>query len=164
MSPSLERARDLLAERVRLSVSARRSLYATLLFLIGTGVWWVIAHFCAPLLWVVNTDASRQAQEALAMKLHGAGVLLGLVALGAMSVQHVRRAWAIGRNRWLGAFVIGVFVVLTATGYALYYLVTDESRETISTLHWIVGLILGPLLILHISFGRRARRLAIRKI
>jgi hypothetical protein len=157
MSRAHERAYRLLAERVRLGTSARRALYATIAALIGSGVWWLGVRY-APNVFVRRPDDfARLAQEALSLKVHGATAFATLFALGAMSVYHVRRGWALGRNRVMGSVVIAAFTLLTASGYALYYLVSDSSHAPVSVLHWALGLALAPILILHVVTGRRSR-------
>jgi hypothetical protein len=157
MSRAHERAYRLLAERVRLGTSARRALYATIAALIGSGVWWLGVHYAATLFAVTSDDFSRLAQEALALKVHGGTAFATLFALGAMSVYHVRRGWALKRNRVMGSVLVAEFALLVATGYALYYLVGDSTHGTVSVLHWALGLALAPMLIVHIVNGRRSR-------
>ena len=47
------------------------------------------------------------------------------------------------------------FVALIASGYAVYYLVDDASRASISSAHWLIGVALAPLLVMHIVIGRQ---------
>jgi hypothetical protein len=157
MSRAHERAYRLLAERVRLGASARRALYATIAALIGSGIWWLCVHYAANVFAGSSNEFSRFAQEALALKVHGATAFATLFALGAMSVYHVRRGWVLKRNRVAGSVVIAEFTLLTATGYALYYLVSDQTHALVSMLHWALGLALAPILILHVVTGRRTR-------
>jgi hypothetical protein len=157
MSRAHERAYNLLAERVRLGAPVRRALYATIAVLVLSGLWWMAVHFASTWLAPRADDLQRLAQEALALKIHGAASFATLLALGAMGAYHVRRGWGLGRNRVSGSVVVGTFCVLVLTGYALYYLVTDANRTPISVLHWGLGLTLVPLLIAHIALGRRSR-------
>jgi hypothetical protein len=158
MSRAHERAYRLLAERVRLATSARRALYATIAALIGSGIWWLWVHYAAFAFGGSADDLQRLAREGWALKVHGATGFAILFALGAMSAYHVRRGWELRRNRVSGSVVIALFTVLTATGYVLYYLVNDDTHAVVSLLHWGVGLVLAPTLIVHIVAGRRARR------
>jgi len=151
MSRAHERAYALLAERVRLEDRSRRALYAALAALIGTGAWWLVVHYAE------SEDLARLAREAIALKLHGAAAFVTLFALGAMSASHARRGWALERNRSSGSVLIAAFALLTATGYALYYLVDDATRPPVSLLHWIAGVALAPLVLAHIVAGRRSR-------
>jgi len=157
MSRAHERAYRLLAERVRLGAPARRALYATIAALIGTGVWWLGVRYAPNVVVGQPDDFARLAQEALALKVHGATAFATLFALGAMSAYHVRRGWALKRNRIMGSVLTAAFTLLIVTGYALYYLVSDSSHAPISVLHWALGLGLAPILIVHIVTGRRSR-------
>jgi hypothetical protein len=159
MSRAHERAYRLLAERVRLGDSARRALYATIAALIGSGVWWIGVRYGARFFAGPDTF-SRLARESLALKVHGATAFAALLALGAMSAHHVQRGWALKRNRLMGAVLLALFALLIVSGYALYYLVSDDTHGSVSVLHWTLGLALAPLLIVHIVTGRRSRGLA----
>jgi len=160
MSSAHERAYRLLAERVRLGTPARRALYATIAALIGSGIWWLGIHYAANVLAVTSDEISRAGHEAFALRVHGATAFAALFALGAMSAHHVRRGWALKRNRLMGSMLIAEFALLILSGYALYYLVGDSTRAPVSVLHWAFGLALAPMLILHIVMGRRSRGLA----
>ncbi len=160
MSRSHERAYHLLAERVRVGTSARRALYAVIAALVLSGLWWLGVHFANTLFDANEDDLQRLAREAMALKVHGATAFGILLALGAMAAYHVRRGWGLGRNRASGSVVVASCSLLVVTGYALYYLVTDDSRAAISVLHWGLGLAFVPLLIAHIALGRRSRHAA----
>ena len=163
MSRAHELAYRLLSESVRLEASARRALYVTLAALIGSGIGWLAVHY-AESIFAGNVDEMhRLSQEALALKVHGAAGFATLFVLGAMSVCHVRLAWALKRNRAAGTMVLAMFTLLIVTGYALYYLVNDETHAIVSLLHWTLGMMLAPMLIVHIIAGRRGRRSALAK-
>jgi hypothetical protein len=157
MSRNHERAYRLLAERVQLGAAARRALYATFAALIGSGTWWLGIHYAVSLFATSADDLSRVAQESLALKVHGATAFVALLALGAMLAHHARRGWALKRNRISGSTLVAAFALLIATGYALYYLVSDTTHAPVSLAHWVLGLMLVPLLIGHIVLGRRSR-------
>lgn len=161
MSRTHERVYNLLAERVRLGTSARRVLYAVIAAATLSGTWWLGVHFGSTWLAAPDEAMQRVAREALALKVHGATAFAMLLALGAMGAQHVRRGWRLGRNRGSGSVVIATCAVLVSTGYALYYLVTEATREPVSLLHWALGLALVPLLIVHIARGRGSGRASV---
>ena len=157
MSRAHDRAYRLLAERMRLADSARRALYGVFVVLIATGAWWLAVHYEGQLVPAWDDESRRLAQEAWSMRIHGAAALVTLVCVGAMLTNHVRRGWTLARNRVSGVTVIATFLALTLTGYALYYLVSDQSRPPVSTVHWVLGLALAPLVAIHIAAGRRSR-------
>jgi hypothetical protein len=157
MSRAHDRAYRLLAERMRLADPARWALYGVFAVLIASGAWWLAVHYEGQLIPTWNDELRRLALEAWSMRVHGAAALVTLVCVGAMLTNHARRGWTLARNRGSGATVIAAFLVLTLTGYALYYLVSDVSRPPVSMVHWGLGLALVPLLALHIVLGRRSR-------
>jgi hypothetical protein len=136
---------------LRLRTPARVALAATIAALVASGIGWLGAHYAPNV-----DDLLRLAIEAWMLKLHGAAAFAMLFAVGAMSAHHVRRGWLLARNRGSGIVVIAIVAILIATGYALYYVVTDATRPSISIVHWIAGLALAPILIVHLTIGRRA--------
>lgn len=157
MSRAHERAYRLLAERVKLRAPARYTLYATLTVVVASGAWWLIAHYGAGLFPALSDDLVRAGQEGVALKVHGAAAMLTLIAFGAMLFQHAPRGWALARNRGSGTLVVASLALLALSGYALYYLVTDAGHSALSIAHWLTGLLLVPLIVVHIVRGRRSR-------
>lgn len=66
----------------------------------------------------------------------------------------MRRAWVLHRNSASGFAIASVFAVLIASGYALYYFGTEDTRPIVSAMHWVIGLGCAPLLTLHVVMGR----------
>lgn len=157
MSRAHDRAYRLLAEKMRLSHWARRLLYVIIAASVVSGVWWLAVHYGGEGLFSVPDDLHRLALETMALKIHGATGFLMLIAVGAMSANHVRRGWGMARNRLSGSLVVTSIAVLVLTAYALYYLVDDATRPPVSLIHWVIGLILVPVVIVHIVSGRRGR-------
>jgi hypothetical protein len=56
--------------------------------------------------------------------------------------------------------VIGAMLLLTVTGYLLYYAGGEETRPVISLVHWVVGLAVPALLTWHVLSGRSQTRAA----
>lgn len=70
-----------------------------------------------------------------------AAVSFGCVWMfGVLWPGHVVRGWKSHLRRWSGGTLFGVTLWLTLTGFALYYLGSDELRSWTSILHWVVGL------------------------
>jgi hypothetical protein len=92
--------------------------------------------------------------ESWALRVHGGAAMLALVVAGSLLPIHVRRAWHQRRNLLPGILLAGVLLLLTATGYALYYFGGEQARALISVLHWGVGLGAPALLLWHIASGR----------
>ena len=148
-------------ERTRLKRPARWSLYGTVIVLIGSGLGWLAAHYGADIGGASFDDLRRLDTETSMLKVHGAAAFAALIALGAMFPYHVRRGWALSRNRASGTTVIATLGALIVTGYALYYLVNEANRASISFAHWSIGLAFAPLFVAHVVIGRRlSERLA----
>jgi hypothetical protein len=92
------------------------------------------------------------------LKLHGAAAMAGLIIYGSLLPVHIRRAWAIRRNIFLGIGLVLFMLALTVTGYLLYYAGDEETRPVISAVHWIIGLIVPAVLLWHVLSGRAQTR------
>ena len=139
----------LLRERVRLEPFHRRLFYVVFGILWGSGASWVLIE------WFKDPElgAARTLLQTLSMKIHGAAMLVFLAMLGTL-FMHVRRGWILRANRLSGCFNIGINALLALTGWMLYYVTNDWTREWASLIHWSIGLGALPLLYAHISLGR----------
>lgn len=140
----------LLLDRVRLPNWQRRAIYGVTAALVLTGLLW----------WVLDANRAENGAsqtQVWTLRLHGIAAMLGLVFFGSLLSSHVRIAWAVNRNRLLGAALGGVAITLALTGYGLYYLGGELSRSVASWLHLIFGVALPLLLWQHIKRGRRLR-------
>jgi hypothetical protein len=134
----------------------RRSVYATGVALLLTGVaWLVLRYFMRP---VGEFGETVNPFEPWAMKLHGAAAMAALFFVGSMLHLHIRRAVKSRRNLVTGWTMVGTLAFLMLTGYGLYYLAGDADRPLWSLLHWAVGLAAVVLFVLHIVVGRRSVR------
>lgn len=134
----------------------RRSLYLVVAVLLASGLMWLAAHyFMRP---VGEFGAVIHPLEPWSMKLHGAAAMASLWLLGTLLQVHVKRALLAGRNLAAGWSMIAVLCALAVTGYALYYIAGEDTRPWWSTSHWILGLALPLLLMVHVLTGRRALR------
>lgn len=91
---------------------------------------------------------------------HGAAGMLMLWVFGLVWLAHVRRGWPRRRNRRSGAFMVASMILLALSGWGLYYLGSETLRPWLSQFHWILGLVVGGWLPIHIWRGRRSARLA----
>jgi hypothetical protein len=143
--------------RVRLTVAHERAVYLTFAALLVTGAGWLVCHY-------LLSPAGEPAPlphplEGLWLELHGAAGMLALVVFGSLFTAHMTKAWALGRGRASGGTLAGLFVLLAATGYGLYYVADDDARSWISVIHWVVGLGTPILLVAHVWMLRtRLRR------
>ena len=140
---------------MRLPQWQRRSFYATFGVLLASGTAWLVAHF-----FLRTAGAFGMAIHPLepwSMKLHGAAAMLALWLVGTLLQLHIRRGLVAGRNLSAGWSMIVLLAVLSLTGYALYYIASEESRPLWSVAHWACGLLLPPLVWLHVATGRKTR-------
>ena len=119
--------------------------------------WWWLHDFIT-----VESDFGPRSSplESWSLKLHGLAAMLSLVVVGTLIPLHIRRGWHARRNHWNGALLITVLILLTLTGYGLYYSGIEALRAASSWTHRILGVLLPVIIVLHIWAGRRAVRLA----
>jgi hypothetical protein len=89
------------------------------------------------------------------LRLHGAAAMAFLIVLGTVLPIHVRRAWRFRRNRYAGLALLSVVAALVVSGYCLYYASSEELRPWISAIHWSIGLLGLPVLVIHVVSGKR---------
>jgi hypothetical protein len=139
---------------LRLERWHRRCIYAGMALLLASGAGWLLLrYFMRP---VGQFGETVHPLEPWMMKLHGASVMIVLFFLGSLMNAHIRRAIKAGRNLVTGWSMAAVLLFLIATGLGLYYVADESDRPIWSALHWIVGLGLSLLFMLHIIVGRRS--------
>lgn len=120
----------------RLPALQRVLLYAVLFALLATGVAWEAL------------DPGPAAS--LVMKIHGALAMLALILVGMLLAQHVPAGWETLKNRWSGAFLLGILGWLAASDYLLYYSGSDALRAFASQSHLWLGLAAAIVVGVHI--------------
>lgn len=132
----------------------RRAIYATGAVLLASGIaWLVLRYFLRP---VSEFGETVNPFEPWAMKLHGLAAMVALFFLGSLIHVHIRRALKSGRNLVTGWAMIATLLLLALTGYGLYYVAGEADRPLWSAVHWIVGLAVALLFVLHIVVGRKS--------
>jgi hypothetical protein len=131
-------------------------VYAVLAWLTVTGAIWLIGHYFMRV--PGEFGESVHPLEPWAMKLHGAGAMLALFFVGSLLNSHIRRAIKARRNLVSGWSMVAILLLLTVSGYGLYYLADEETRPIWSIFHWVVGLVLPLTVITHIALGRKFLR------
>lgn len=149
-SPRSVKTHALLLDRVRLPNWQRRAIYGVTAALVLTGLVWRALD-------LNRGEYGAGLTQVWTLRLHGMAAMVGLVFFGSLLSSHIRIAWAVNRNRVLGATVGGVAITLALTGYGLYYLGGERSRSVASWLHLIFGIGMPFLLWQHIVRGRRLR-------
>jgi hypothetical protein len=107
----------------------------------------------------VQGEFGPEQSSALPWLLLGHGVLAYVFAIAAAMLLpvHVRLGWNAGRNRKSGLSLLVIALFLTISGLALYYASAEDLRSIASTAHWLVGIALPLLLIVHLVRGKRSR-------
>jgi uncharacterized membrane protein YkvI len=130
-------------------------VYLTIGLLTATGLAW---------LWLdkfgkVQGDFGPEQNPALPwlLLLHGVIAYAFLIVSAMLVPVHMRLGWNALRNRLSGLALVTVGLFLAATGLLLYYATAEGLRDASSTLHWIVGIGLPAILIIHVVRGRRSR-------
>lgn len=131
-------------------------VYLTIGLLTATGLAW---------LWLdrfgkVQGDFGPEQNPALPwlLLLHGVIAYAFLVVAAMLVPVHMRLGWNALRNRVSGLALVAVGIVLAATGLLLYYATAEGLRGASSTFHWLVGIGLPIILIIHVIRGRRSAR------
>ena len=138
---------------LRLLPGQKKALYLSLGALWLSGVLWLLYHYYL----AVNGPfgPTPNPLEQWWLRLHGLSLLTALLAIGSVLPHHAQRAWTLKKNRAAGLALLAVLAWLALTGYALYYFATDGNQRWLPLLHWIPGLALPLLLLLHIVRGKQ---------
>ena len=137
---------------MRLAASLRYSLYAMTAVLFGSGAAW-LATRC-----LESWAPGPQSWAAVSMRIHGAAAMAVLAIAGGAVALHVTSAWPEGKNRASGLALGTVLIVMTVTGYCLYYTGGESPRAFASLSHWILGLALPLFFAAHAWLGRKSGR------
>lgn len=139
---------------IRFAKPHKRVLYGVFALLWLSGALWLGFHYF--LREPGEFGATAHPLEIWWLRLHGLMGFAMLVVIGSVLPVHTRRAWHLHKNRGSGFLMQSVLLWLSLTGYALYYFATDANAAWLPLLHWVVGLALPLMLVLHIRRGRAA--------
>ena len=145
-------------DTIRLGFWHQTTVYGATALLVVSGAIWLVLHF-----FMVSQGefgAAHHPLETWMLKLHGAAAMAGLIIYGSLLPIHIRRAWVIRRNIFLGISLVVLMLLLTISGYLLYYAGGEEARPIISATHWILGVGVPALLAWHVISGQRRTRIA----
>ena len=143
-------------DSIRLGPWHQGAVYAATAALAVSGIIWLVLHFFL----AVPGEYGPQIHplEPWMLRVHGAAAMAGLIIYGSLLPVHIRRAWSIRRNIALGIALVTIMLLLTVTGYLLYYAGGEDARPVISAVHWVLGLVVPALLAWHILSGRTQNR------
>ena len=123
-----------------------------LVYVVGSGLWltgglWLVFHYFLQRRGEVGIGPHPL--EPWWMKFHGAFALGALWVLGLLWGVHVVEGWALHKRRVSGVVLLGTLGLLTITGYLLYYVGDEGTREVIGIVHWTVGLACLVVFVVH---------------
>ena len=121
-----------------------------------SGVAWLLLHYYGQIQGEFGPEANPW--EPWMLRLHGAAMIAGLLAAGTLLVVHVWRGWGYRGQRVLGSLLTAILGLLIISGYMLYYVGSETVRPWASIVHWVIGLVLLPVFLLHYLQGRRVGR------
>jgi hypothetical protein len=135
-------------ERTRLGSLHKLFLYGSVGALWLSGLIWLLFHYFGR----HQGDFGDMPLpiEPLMLKIHGAFAMAILLVLGALASAHIRRGWVLKRNRPSGVVITSACAALAISGWMLYYVANEQARNFVSAAHWIVGLALPLIIVLHI--------------
>ena len=129
------------------------SVYISLAMLVATGVAWLLFDSFVRVTGEFGPEHSPAERWLLVS--HGVVAYAFLTIAGAMIPVHITLGWNLRRNLKSGFMVAGTCLILAVTALGLYYLGDELSRRSASVAHWVTGLLLVPLLLVHALKGRR---------
>lgn len=103
-----------------------------------------------------NLAALVHPAEPWSMKIHGGLAMLFLIVTGSLATIHIQSGWRRKKNRVSAVALIAFIGTLVLSGYLLYYASGESLRSWTSIFHWVLGLALPMILVMHIYMGRKA--------
>ena len=112
-----------------------------------SGAAWLMARH----VFASETEFGRQLPSwaARVLAIHGGMAMLSLIAIGAWLPMHVVPRLRRSSGLVTGVSQLGLLAVLAVTGFGLYYLADESSRPAWSVVHWVAGLVLAMLVLVH---------------
>jgi hypothetical protein len=139
---------------MRLSPRHKIAFYTVLAVVFASGALWAWLHYFAR----GENDFGSSRAETWMLTIHGLFAAASLLLIGSLLPLHVKFAWRTERNRFNGIFFISIVGLLILSGYGLYYIGNERLRLWTSWTHFVVGLALPVLLVVHIWRGRASRK------
>jgi hypothetical protein len=121
-----------------------------------SGVVWLVLHNYGQVQGEFGPEANPA--EPWMLRMHGAAMIAALLGAGSLLVVHVWRGWTYRSQRVLGSVLTTTCSLLILTGYLLYYVGDETMRPWLSKIHWIVGLLILPIFLLHYRQGKAIRQ------
>lgn len=121
-------------------------------YVIGAGLWlsgvlWLIFHY-----FMVRQTAFGPQPHPLEhwwLSAHGLFAFATLWQFGLLWGRHIVGGWNSKRRRVSGSTLFVILLTLVVTGYLLYYPPTEESHAPVALIHWIIGLPIALVFVVH---------------
>lgn len=141
---------------IRLSRTQQVWIYSISGILFLSGTLWAFAHYILS----GESDFGPRVSplEPWSLRLHGAAAMAFLVLLGSLLPGHMRGAWLAKKNLPSGVAFLSLNGVLIISGYALYYVASEDLRPAASWVHLVAGVVVAPALLWHVLAGRKTNR------
>lgn len=123
--------------------------------LLLTGGGWLLLHYFGQSEGEFGPEMNPL--EPWMMKLHGLFLIPALLGIGAMFVAHIPKGWRHREQHVLGVTLGAALIVLSGSGYLLYYAGGENLRAWSSLIHWIIGLLMPVIFVWHYVNGNRLR-------
>ena len=123
---------------IRIGKAYRRTVNSIVAGLWATGALWLVYHYL--LRQPGEFGPETHSLEPWWLRLHGAFAFGTLWSIGLLSASHLLNGWASRRRRWSGSTLLATAIVLSLSGYLLYYAGDEGLRAVTSVLHWGLGL------------------------
>jgi len=139
----------------RLPRPMQRMLHAVGLAVWFSGALWLVFHYFLVKQGEFGPEENPWTAKILAI--HGLCAFFAIWLFGWLWHAHLQPGWQKHRRRWSGSALAALLILLTASGYLLYYASGDRLRSVISISHWAMGLALPLPYLLHRLKRRRPR-------
>jgi hypothetical protein len=112
-----------------------------------SGMIWMLLHY----FFQVTTEFGNTPStwEPFTIRIHGILALLAVFMLGWIGGTHVTIRWRQVRTHVHGLILLITCIVLTLSGYALYYVVDDAPRHVVGVTHEIIGALVIVIALIH---------------
>lgn len=130
----------------------KKLLYSTSLFLLLTGIAWLISHYF--MLKEGEFGPEKHPLEIWSLRLHGLAGVFTLLCIGMLIEHHMLNFFKQKRRLWTGLNLTFLSLWLALSGYMLYYLSEDNWRTVFSLGHWVVGIVAALIFWMHLKFKK----------
>jgi hypothetical protein len=134
----------------------RLGVYAVGLVLWASGILWLILdEFFAR---TEQFGRTPHPLESPLLLVHGVVAVASAYLLGWVSARHVWRWWTAGQRRLSGATFATLVALLALTGFALFFISSDQWQRLAKLSHEVLGTLIVVFALQHWYVGRRQAR------